>query len=187
MSPKKFHETVAPLLKYLNVASEGSGLEDTYELEFKDITVQITGVLKERLLLVARLGELRSDEENSLLWQLLQQNIFADDFPALQISAVADSKSIILWAQEWLGELEASALINLFERFCDRARGIQQWLEQPVATRAINTPHKPASSINNLEEKLVRQSRDKVSNTPPPRQRAVEPANPSATASHPRN
>lgn len=90
-----------------------------------------------------------------MAWQLLELNLFGEANPPLQISAVAENRNVMLWTQERLAYLEASALISLFERFFDNALRLRSWLREPAnaAAEQPTTREQPAA-LNSLQQRL---------------------------------
>lgn len=123
-----FEHVVKPLLKFMKVELK-SELKDNHCLLELDSGMQVNlyGNWHESLIIVANLGELKSAEQKTLLWNLLEENLFFE-LPHIQISAAAEEKKIIVWTQERLSQLDSSSTIKLFQRFVERAEEVQKMI-----------------------------------------------------------
>lgn len=153
MSVTRFQTTLQPLLKHLNVDSSQLTQGNSYQITLENMTINLVSVTAEWLLIAVNLGAPLEGKE--VAWQLLELNLFGEANPPLQISAVAENRNVMLWTQERLAYLEASALISLFERFFDNALRLRSWLREPASAAAEQpTTREQPAALNSLQQRL---------------------------------
>lgn len=153
MSVTRFQTVMQPLLKHLNVDSTQLEQANSYQITLEGMTINLVGITAEVLLVAANLGAPSGNKD--IAWQLLELNLFGEAFPPVQISAVAENHSVMLWAQERLVHLEPSALIGLFERFLDNALRLRKWLHEPDSTSlGAPTVHGQPAVLNSVQQRL---------------------------------
>lgn len=156
MSVTKFHTAMQPLLKHLKVDDTPLAEGNSYQITLDDLTINLVGINTEQLLIAVNLGAPAG--ERDIAWQLLEMNLFGEATPPLQISAVAETRDVMLWTQERLAYLDASVLIALFERFFDQALWLRKWVHEPEMAAASSTDpqatREKAASLNSLQQRL---------------------------------
>lgn len=154
ISVNLFKSVMQPLLKHLGVDATLLADVNTYEVTLQDLTVTLSGASAEQLVIAVNLGPCEPD--TNIAWQLLEMNLFGDSLPALQISAVAQHRTVILWTQERLMHLSAPILIALFERFVDTALQLREVLRKPQsAAPAPRPPREQGPALNSFQSRLA--------------------------------
>lgn len=126
-----------PLLATLKI--DGCKLEDARSYVFK-VTSRLSLQLEEnpeRYLTIScaiKMPDVRK-EDLYTAWMLLQTNLLGLEHPPILTAALAEEKTLIVWARHNFNELDASVLNQLFERFIERAEQIDDWLNSPLTDK----------------------------------------------------
>ena len=136
-----------PLLHELHVAP--AQVEDDHCcIELDDgLQVNIVCNWMDSVIFAVNLGVPAKFPHDTLLWSLLEKNLFCE-LPQVQISAAAEEKKIIVWTQERLIYLDARTLRDLFGRLMHRAREVQS-LMNGFAARPYN-PAENSSPVSGI-------------------------------------
>ncbi|WP_034951028.1 CesT family type III secretion system chaperone, partial [Erwinia oleae] len=126
MSASLFHRTVEPLLRHLKVDPTALAGGNSYHIEFPHYSVQLLNIHQVSLLMLLSPGRIAEESDPSLPWTLLQLNMFDGERPAIHISALAEQKSLVLWTQERLTQIDAAGVIAQFDRLVARGEEVAQ-------------------------------------------------------------
>ncbi|MCU5772260.1 CesT family type III secretion system chaperone [Erwiniaceae bacterium BAC15a-03b] len=116
-----FTRLMQPLLRHLNVAPPAIGAGQAIKVDFAHLQIQFTPLDSQELLMVATLGALPAQADESLPWRLLAENSVEQPTPAISLAVLGDNRTLILWSRERFVQLDTPALIALFERLVDKA------------------------------------------------------------------
>lgn len=119
-----FEKIIAPLLSELNLDTSAVKDEHCFIELSNDLRVNIICNWMDSVIFVTNLGVPKNTSSQTLLWALLENNLFCE-LPQVQISAAANEKKIIIWVQERLSQLDAKSLSDLFDRLMRKAKEIK--------------------------------------------------------------